>query len=385
MSMKNTNIENLIIHYLDGSIGETESKQLLSWLKESADNEKIFLDYYSIWSSSKKKEFDENKALEQFIEIMEKDNVQKTLKHKINIYKYAGIAAACAIIILLAIPFFNKDKEDIASFAGKASDADFNDTKTTLILSENKSVQLEDKEANIQYDAGAITINEENKISKEESSSFNQLIIPFGKRSVVTFADGTKAWINSGTRLVYPVEFKKEYREVFVDGEIYLEVAEDKLRPFIVKSADMDIKVLGTRFNVSVYESEKVKSVVLVSGAVKVSPKEKGQSETILKPNQMFKNENGHIYVENVDAKRYILWIDGFYIFDSTELGDILTRLSRYYNKKIIYDSSVSTLRCTGKLDMKDDLGEVLLGLTHTVPILFEYNDDGSYIIKTKN
>lgn len=387
MEIEKANIEDIIIHYLDGSISPEESEQLLLWLKESESNQKIFLDYCNIWSSSNNTGFDEANALQRFMDIMTNGSyTMKRKNHRKKSYVYAGIAAACAAVILLTLPFIkNSGNDDIVAFANKDSRTDFNNTRTTLVLSDDKSVQLDDKEVNINYESENIKINEENTISKVESSSFNQLIIPFGKRSVVTFADGTKAWVNSGTRLVYPVEFNKDRREVFVDGEIYLEVAEDKSRPFIVKSTDMDVRVLGTKFNVSAYESEKTKSVVLLSGSVKVLTKENNKEETIMKPNQIYKKDNGNISVEDTDASKYILWIDGFYIFDSTDLGDILIRLSRYYNKNIVFDDLVAALKCSGKLDMKDDLGEILLGLTNTAPISYEENKDGTYIVKIKN
>ena len=207
------------------------------------------------------------------------------------------------------------------------------------------------------------------------------MIIPYGKRSTITFSDGTKAWVNSGTRLVYPVEFKKEQREVFVVGEIYIEVAEDKARPFIVKTSDIEVKVLGTKFNVSAYESDKTKNVVLVSGSVKVSAKSSNKDDVLLSPNQMYSVTNGVAGVKNVDVNKYIMWIDGLYYFESAKLGDILNRLSRYYGKIIIYDNTVAELRCTGKLDMKDEMQEILQGLTHTVPISYKQNVDGVHVI----
>ena len=81
-------------------------------------------------------------------------------------------------------------------------------------------------------------------------------IVPVGRRSSITFADGTRLWVNSGSKVVYPVKFAKEKREIFVEGEIYLHVSRDEQKPFIVKTHQMDIKVLGTQFNVTAYENE---------------------------------------------------------------------------------------------------------------------------------
>ena len=387
MNKENVNIEDIIISYLDGMINQAESEELLAWLEASDDNRKIFLDYYNIWGYSENIKFDEKKALSKFIsQIGGEDNLKEQTHHrKISIYKYLGIAAACIIALFIAIPsvmqYFSEDKDDIVAFANKTSNVNMAHTQTQLVLSDNKAILLDEKEANIQYESESIKVNEENTISKQESAVYNQLIIPYGKRSTITFSDGTKAWVNSGTRLVYPVEFKKEQREVFVDGEIYIEVAEDKSRPFIVKTSDVDIKVLGTKFNVSAYESDKTKNVVLVSGSVKVSAKSSNKDDVLLSPNQMYSVTNGVAGVKNVDVNKYIMWIDGLYYFESAKLGDILNRLSRYYGKIIIYDNTVAELRCTGKLDMKDEMQEILQGLTHTVPISYKQNVDGVHVI----
>lgn len=379
-------IENIIIKYLNGSINQSECNQLFSWLKDSDGNRKIFLDYYKIWSLSEAVRFDENKALQIFIEKMEESGfTQPKVNLKARLYKYISIVAASVVLVILTITFLkNNSRDDIVNFAGNAPRANFNEVKTKLVLSDNKTVFLDEQEAKIEYKREAIKVSEDNAISKQESSDFNQLIIPYGKRSVVTFADGTKAWINSGTRLIYPVEFRKDRREVYVDGEIYIEVKEDKSRPFIVKSDRMEVKVLGTKFNISAYESDTQKKVILVSGSVKVLSKDEKRNEMVLKPDQMCLIEEGNMSVESINAGEYIMWIDGFYIFESVNLSEILTRLSRYYNKTIVCGKPAENLKCTGKLDMKDNLKEVLQGLTNTVPISFNQNKDGTYSVDTK-
>ena len=102
----------------------------------------------------------------------------------------------------------------------------------------------------------------------------------------MTFADGSKVWVNAGTRVIYPVEFEKDKREIYVDGEIYIEVARDENRPFYVRTKDMNVRVLGTKFNVTAYESEAIRSVVLAQGCVQVETAR--TPKAILAPNQMF-------------------------------------------------------------------------------------------------
>ena len=135
--------------------------------------------------------------------------------------------------------------------------------------------------------------------------------------------------MNAGSKLAYPTEFGKAIREIYVDGEIYIEVAEDEKRPFVIKTEQMDIQVLGTKFNVSAYKADMIKSVVLLSGSVSISS-DINRKEIILNPNQMYSALENTCSVESVDANVYILWTQGLYQFESEELGNILTRLERY-------------------------------------------------------
>jgi hypothetical protein len=298
------------------------------------------------------------------------------------ILSISAIAASIAIFIF-SLPFiFNKDNNglDIATFAQTLPDGiDLYSSDTKLILSENNTVVLNNKESSIQYEEDAIKADD-NFILKEESSPYNQLITPYGKRSTITLSDGTKAWVNAGSKLTYPAEFSKEKREIYVDGEIYIEVSEDKKRPFVIKTRQMDINVLGTKFNVSAYEADKENSVVLLSGSVSISPGTHNKN-IILKPNQMYSGLEGSHSVENVDASIHILWTRGLYQFESEKLDNIVTRLERYYGIRIECDATIAELKCSGKLDMKDDMNKLLEELSRALPIQYQQNTDGSYTI----
>ena len=149
-----------------------------------------------------------------------------------------------------------------------------------LVLSD-KLIPISGQESQIEYDAkGTVAVNSEKiadvSLNSANSSKrlpeFNQLIVPNGKRSTLILEDGTKLWVNAGSRIVYPVTFADKKREIYVNGEVFLEVTPDKKRPFIVKTKEMDVQVLGTSFNVMAYETDESSSVVLVTGAVQVNP-----------------------------------------------------------------------------------------------------------------
>lgn len=299
-------------------------------------------------------------------------------------------AASVAVLILFSISYIytnvNKtlDVEAVAREMAVTPD----EGEIQLVLSD-KQIPISGQESQIEYDAkGTVAVNSE-KIadvslnsanSSKRLSEFNQLIVPNGKRSTLILEDGTKLWVNAGSRIVYPVTFADKKREIYVNGEVFLEVTPDKKRPFIVKTKEMDVQVLGTSFNVMAYETDESSSVVLVTGAVQVDTKD--DEDFRLEPNRMFSYNQGECDIKEVNVNDYILWKDGLYTYRSEHLSVILDRLSRYYGKKISYKSDVADLKCSGKLDMQEDLEVVLDGLSQTAPILYKKIDEEYIVVK---
>lgn len=289
-------------------------------------------------------------------------------------------AAACvAVTIILSVSIYTSvfnttDIEVIAREMKIASESD----EIQLVLCD-KPIPIGGKESKIQHDVkGAVVVNSEKVAdlsqssprSSKRSTEFNQLIVPNGKRSTLILEDGTKVWVNAGSRVVYPVAFAGGKREIYVNGEIFLEVTPDKKRPFVVKTKEMEVQVLGTSFNVTAYETDRSASVVLVNGAVVIDTKDK--ENVCLTPNNMFSYHEGESNIKEVDVNNYILWREGLYTYKSENLSVILDRLSRYYGKSISYKQDIAALKCSGKLDMQEDLEVVLDGLCQTAPVKYK-------------
>lgn len=324
---------------------------------------------------------------EEATELWNRINTTNTSRTRRKNYFLMGMSIAASVVILLGSLFFlrnlqGNDDLDIASFALQAKITLPKSDETLLILSERKVLSMKEKDAVITYDSTEINTSQE-KVAKENVASYNQLVTPRGKRSVLTFSDGSKVWVNAGTRVIYPAEFEKEKREIYVDGEIYIEVARDESRPFYVKTKNMNVRVLGTKFNVTAYESEPMQSVVLVSGSVQVETEK--TPEVVLAPSQMFTTSKGKDQVEQVNVDRYTSWVDGLYYFESEDLGIVLTRLSTYYGLNLIFDPALTHIKCSGKIDLKDRFETVLDGLTFLAPISFVYDEQSkTYRIEKK-
>ena len=318
---------------------------------------------------------------------IEKSNKQKPLQRHSRLIQFAAVAASLAILFALSYTFWSKQSNNGRSLISiaKLMQVQGDSSAVQLILNNDKNITLDQENVTIEYNAtGDVIVNKQQVAHNiasntngpaqlSETNTYNQLIVPKGKRSSIVFGDGTKLWVNSGSRIVYPISFKKDKREIYVEGEVYLEVTKDKTRPFIVSTNKMNIAVLGTSFNVTAYTADKEQSVVLVTGAVEVNTD--SNKKIALTPNNRLTYTGGQLDVENVDASLYISWVEGLYIYNSEKLGTILDRLSRYYGKTITYDARVSELRCSGKLDMKEELLDVLAGLAQTAPITWQYNE----------
>lgn len=322
------------------------------------------------------------------IEIKNKEMLHRKLRRR-RMYLYG--TAASLFIALFSIGFFllQSDSKAIADFQQVMAglpEAN-NDTKEIqLILSDKQKIELEEKTADIvlQQDGGVFVnskkIDEKTETPVEETSiSYNQLIVPLGRHSNLTLSDGTKMYINSGSKVVFPHKFKEKEREIFVDGEVYLEVAQNKQAPFYVRTNQMDIRVLGTSFNVSAYEKEDNQAIVLVTGAVSVKTKDKYEAK--LSPNQMLNCERGEYAITAVNVDEYISWKDGYYIYKKEDVRNIMKQLSRYYGVNIIADPAAASIKCSGKLDLKEDIEKVLSDLSDILQVEFLY-DGNTYLIK---
>lgn len=309
---------------------------------------------------------------------------RKTITRR-RIYVSIGVAASI-LVIFFSIPYFSKNitpnqQNNIVQYVEKSAINVDSISDIQLVLSQNKVIQVEEQESNIVYDSTEIKISSKETLKKEQEMVFNQLIVPKGKRSTLRLSDGTHLYVNAGTIVTYPSEFVGNRREIYVNGEIFIDVKPDASRPFIVRTSDVNIEVLGTKFNVMAYDTDENKQVALASGSVKILS-DKKDKEITLKPSQMYQYNKGNFSVAKVDLIKYTAWVSGLYYFESERLDDVMRRLSRYYGKTITFDEKIASLRCSGKMDLKDNLLDVLNGLTFSFPIKVEYDSDKYHIRK---
>ena len=205
-------------------------------------------------------------------------------------------------------------------------------------------------------------------------------MIPRGGEYTLLLADGTKVYLNSVTKLRYPVSFASHERRVYLSGEAYFEVAHDSLHPFIVETEGMSVRVYGTEFNVNTY-NEGIIQTTLVNGKVGIRVPETGE-EVFLQPNEMaeFLNSFSSIRVKKVDTFVYTAWKDGKFVFENESIEEIMERLTRWYDIKVFFENeSVKNQIFNGVITRFVDVEDVLHLIEGTATVKFGIN--GNMII----
>lgn len=323
---------------------------------------------------------------------IEDTNYSKEIKIKrFRFIRYAAVA--CTLVGIISFSYFtflNTGKPDqtqsIADFARENIIHRQQPSNKIQLISGNNTLAVDGIQAKVEYDEnGKLKVNKQsvavdpttNLVKNEQV--FNQLTVPYGKRAFLKLSDGTSLWVNTGSTVIYPTNFAKDKREIYVEGEVFAEVFHDARHPFIIKTEKLDVQVLGTVFNVSAYKEDKQTNVVLVSGMVNVKPK--NGKATIIKPNQLFAYTEQASTLREVDVENYTSWHNGNYVFHNEPIETILLRLSRYYNVTMKLPPNPSGISCSGKLELKDNLTQLLNGLSEITSLSFAVKDN-EYRIK---
>ena len=323
-------------------------------------------------------------------------NYSKKKSHTRSIVYLPRIWRVAMILVILSISslvtYYQLSKDPLSQFA-QSHVAD--STQAKIVLSDGSEQVLKNNDSYIDYGStkGAVIVKKDNEEERIENSNdvkesvLNQVVVPYGQRHKIRLSDGTLVQLNAGSSLTFPATFSGKIREVYLKGEGFFEVHKNEKMPFVVKTNHIDIKVLGTTFNVSAYEDEHFASAVLVEGKVKVSQKNKifSNDEITLAPGQgcFYSVVGKNSEVKIVDTEDYILWKDGLYKFHNLPLIDIVRRVHKYYNLPIqIENEKLANSLVSGKLVLSDDFSEVMQFLSKAMEGRYEKTQDGIYILK---
>lgn len=281
-------------------------------------------------------------------------------------------AAAVAVLFIGITILFLHEKSNIQEQPlHLASEIQPGSFQAILTLSTGQTIPIADLTTEIREQHGINIQIKQNGIiqypqlkfkdSAQLKPIYNYITTPRGGEFVLDLSDGTKVWLNSDSRIDFPVQFTGKQREVWLtQGEAYFDVAHDSLRPFIVHlKEDINLRVYGTAFNANTHDPRNIQ-VVLVDGSVGIS---KGGEQKMLKPNQKaeYSKELDRITISDTDVTPYIAWKDGNFIFNNETLESILDRLSLWYDFDVFYvNKDLRNIRLSGDMKKYDDIGKLL-------------------------
>lgn len=281
---------------------------------------------------------------QQHLTYSEKKSLGRRISKSINNQKYKEIifrvsAAAAVLLVLWGIAsiFAIRQESKITEFAKNSSPAIFNGD-TRLILSGNKEIKIKSNESKIAYVSNSAEIMIDSAFVSQDVENekvvYNTVIVPYGKRTHITLSDNSSVWLNSGSKLIYPACFAADKREVFLEGEAIFEVSHNKQKPFHVVTEDVEVKVLGTVFDLSAYSDDKTTSTILETGSVEIKNNHGSifnTSKATMVPGTLavYSKEENRITQCEVNVKLYTSWKDGYISCEKQSLGNILKKISR--------------------------------------------------------
>ncbi|MCR9011403.1 FecR family protein [Gabonibacter chumensis] len=257
-----------------------------------------------------------------------------------------------------------------------------------LLVGESKKIDLFDSLTIVQRGvvvenrAGGKLSYRSASVRDTEEPVINKLVVPKGCEYYVELADGTKVWLNAESELSYPVSFNAVERDVELRGEAYFEVTKSEV-PFVVKTGNMDVRVLGTAFNVMAYADESNVEVTLEEGSVRIHADDK---ETLLSPGQqaVFEKTDSILRIKEVNTKIYTGWRSGEFLFEGESLERVGRKLARWYDMEIVVDSVLCHRSLNGSLKRYESIREFLDVLELTNEVKVNYREDRVEILSKK-
>lgn len=248
-----------------------------------------------------------------------------------------------------------------------------------LTLKHGESIPLKrDIKETIAADTFLRITNEKNTLvysaagDEMAEETYNVLTVPAGGEYRVILSDGTSVFLNSGSELRYPEVFRKGQRKVFLKGEAWFEVAKDSSRTFSVYAGEMEVRVLGTSFNVRAYEQVESLAATLVSGNVEVRCLRECFQ---MVPGEQFEYDKNskQAGVKKVDTELYTSWKDGYYKFRQASLKEIMTTLAVWYDLDVFFQNEdAKYLEFTGKVKRYEDVGNLFRQFERTGQVVFQ-------------
>jgi len=393
---KSFEIADLIIKTINGTINDGETEELDKWLSESPENITVYNKAIDTKSQLNKLEvyqlFEKEKAWSAIEEELFTTKTIRFGSRRMLLYAAAILIPVLITTSIALLYFGNKSQPTLASIDSVIRPGS---QKAVLILSDGGTVELDQEEILDDLKQGDVQIKNENNSliysdetgkRKKQPLIFNELKTPKGGGYNLNLADGTKVWLNAGSSLKFPASFSDSTRHVYLEGEAYFEVSHNG-KPFIVSSGSMDVRVLGTSFNVLAYPDEQELVTTLIEGKVKIQLSQEGEpasSSRILSPDDQatINRDESRITVSQVNTSQYTSWIDGKFEFNNEDLDIVMKRLARWYDFEYEFKNiQAKEFHFSARINNTESISTILEMLEMTTDVKFELKENTIVVI----
>lgn len=376
--------------FFTGSQTEQDEQDFGEWVKES-DRHRAFVDRLL-----NPEEYEENRRVLDKFQVEEAwskmdKKIGDAKVRKLPSWKWGVRYAAVVLVLLSAGVYYWWISEEVREEVPVLYQIAAGTTGARLTLGDGSVVDvLKDRAVELKEVDGtkivtdSIGIDYSTQETVDTAEVMNTVQTLTGMEYMLTLSDGTRVFLNAETKLKFPTKFRKEERVVVLEGEAYFEVRKDATHPFIVKANDVDVKVLGTSFNLRSYSDENSIATTLVSGKVAVYAGE--NSEEIVPGEQaVYMKETGKMEVKPIDVTLYTAWHTGKFIFRNETLEEMMSYLSRWYGVKYRFiDEGAKKLQIGARLDRYNDMNPIIEMLKKTGLVNITQVDNMLYISSTE-
>ena len=216
----------------------------------------------------------------------------------------------------------------------------------------------------------------------EEMVTYEEFTTPSGQRAMVKLHDGTTVWLNASSTLRYPNHFAREERKVELDGEAFFDVEHNEHKPFVVSTEKLDIKVLGTKFNVFAYKGREEFNTALLEGSVKVYERMNEEKALFMNPNECVELKDNKLVKRPMGNTDFLLWKEGIYAFDDVPFEDIIKKFELYYDIVItVNNSKLMKYKFSGKFRQRDGVESALRTLRKVYYFTYIKDEENNNIV----
>jgi transmembrane sensor len=301
---------------------------------------------------------------------------QRPTERKRNLFMTKGwFRAAAAVLLLVSISTIiyriltNESKEDslLAEELVLPEQILPGTNRAMLSLADGTTIFLDDAEKGViaEQSSSKVILNEQEQLVYEKSGQraheivYNTLTAPRGGQYRLQLSDGTVVYLNSASKIRFPVVFEPHERKVEIEGEVYIEVMQKETWPFRVLINGIKVEALGTRFNIMGYQDESLVKTTLLSGSVSV---ETAGKTSVLRPGQQANVDalGSMTVLSDVETDQVVAWKDGWFRFSGSGIEEIMRQISRWYDLDVEYSGELPEKTYTGVVSRSSDLSQVL-------------------------